>query len=100
MQPAHASMLFQSERMMDIAVWDSILKTMNAQEAMHWKICSMCGQDPSFLEGMYALWVVANYYQHLIDVVSHKDIVCTKTTKTNHNRSSCQYCQICPSSTI
>jgi len=40
MRPAHASMLFQSERTMDIAIWDSIPKTTNAQEAMgstaHW----------------------------------------------------------------
>ena len=70
MRPAHASMLFQSERTMDIVIWDSIPKTTNAQEAMHWKIYSMCGRDHSFLEGMYALWAVANYYQRLMDAVS------------------------------
>jgi hypothetical protein len=70
MRPAHASMLFQSERVMDIRIWDSIPKTTNAQEAMHWKIYSMCGRDHSFLEGMYALRAVANYYQRLMDAVS------------------------------
>ncbi|KIM36003.1 hypothetical protein M413DRAFT_32045 [Hebeloma cylindrosporum] len=70
MRPAHASMLFQLERKMEIEIWDSIPKTTNAQESMHWKFYSMCGRDHSFLEGMYALWAVATYYQHLLNAVS------------------------------
>jgi hypothetical protein len=35
MRPAHASMLFESERKMDVQIWDSLPKTTNAEEAMH-----------------------------------------------------------------
>jgi len=70
MRPAHASMLFKSERKMDIEVWNSIPKTTNAQEAMHWKFYCMCRRDHPFLEGMYALFGVAEYYQRLWDAVS------------------------------
>ncbi|KAF8810586.1 hypothetical protein BYT27DRAFT_7221923 [Phlegmacium glaucopus] len=70
MRPAHASMLFKSERKMEIEIWDSIPKTTNTQEAMHWKLYCMCGRDHAFLEGMYALFGVAEYYQCLWDAVS------------------------------
>ena len=40
MHPAHASMLFESEREMDVEIWESIPKTTNAEEVMHWKLYS------------------------------------------------------------
>lgn len=70
MRPAHASMLFQSERTMDVQIWDSLPNTTNAEEAMHWKLYSACGRDHSFMEGMNALYAVASHYQRLHDGVS------------------------------
>ena len=55
---------------MDIEIWDSIPKTTNAQEAMHWKLYCMCRYDHHFLEGMYALFGVAEYYKRLMDAIS------------------------------
>jgi len=70
MRPAHTSMLFRSDKKMDIEIWDSIPKTTNDQEAMHWKLYCMCGCDHHFLEGMYALFGVAEYYKRLMDAIS------------------------------
>ena len=70
MRPAHASMLFQSERTMDVQIWESLPNTTNAEEAMHWKLYSACGRDHSFMEGMNALYAVATHYQRLLDGVS------------------------------
>ena len=67
MCPAHASMLFESERQMDIEIWESIPKTTNAEEAMHWKLYSGCGRDHGFMEGMLSLYKVAEYYQRLLE---------------------------------
>jgi hypothetical protein len=69
MRPAHASMLFKSERVMDVQIWKSLPATNNAEEAMHWKLYSACGRDHQFLEGMNALYAVATHYQWLIDGV-------------------------------
>ena len=63
MRPAHASMLFESEREMDVEIWESIPKTTNAEEAMHWKLYCACGYDHEFLKGMYSLYAVAIYYE-------------------------------------
>lgn len=60
-------MLFESERQMDIEIWDSIPKTTNAEEAMHWKLYSGCGRDHGFMEGMLSLYKVAEYYQRLLE---------------------------------
>lgn len=65
MRPAHASMLFESERKMDIEIWDSIPDTNNAEEAMNWKLYSACGRDHAFLEGMRNLYAVAHYYERM-----------------------------------
>ena len=70
MRPVHASMLFKSERVMDLQIWKSLPATNNAEEAMHWKLYSACGRDHRFLEGMNALYAVATHYQRLIDGVS------------------------------
>jgi hypothetical protein len=70
MRPAHATMLFESERNMDVTIWDSLPKTTNAEEAMHWKLYSACGRDHSFMEGMNSLFAVATHYQRLFDGVS------------------------------
>ena len=64
MCPAHASMLFESERKMDIDLWNSLPPDNNAKESMHWKLYSACGRDHDFLEGMYSLHAVAIYYEH------------------------------------
>jgi hypothetical protein len=66
-RPAHASMLFESERKMDIDLWDSLPPDNNPEEAMHWKLYSACGRDHEFLEGMYSLHAVAIYYERLHD---------------------------------
>jgi hypothetical protein len=49
MRPAHASMLFESEREMDLKIWESLPPTNNAEEAMHWKLFSACRRDHAFL---------------------------------------------------
>jgi hypothetical protein len=60
-------MLFESERKMDIEIWESIPKTTNAEEAMHWKLYSACGRDHGFIEGMLSLYKVAEYYERLLE---------------------------------
>ena len=67
MRPAHARMLFESECQMDIEIWESIPKTTNAEEVMHWKLYSGCGRDHGFMEGMLSLYKAAEYYQRLLE---------------------------------
>ena len=55
MCPSHAAMLFESERKMDVEIWEGFPKTTNAEEAMHPKFYKACGCDHTFLEGMNAL---------------------------------------------
>jgi len=76
MRPGHASMLFESERTMDVQIWDSLPNTTNAEEAMHWKLYSACGRDHNFMEGMNALHAVAIHYQRLLDGVSRECGTC------------------------
>jgi hypothetical protein len=63
--PAHASMLFESQRIMDIRIWELIHETNNAEEAMNWKLYVATGCDHSFFEGLNALYGIAVYYQQL-----------------------------------
>lgn len=65
MRESHATMLFTSERRMDSDIWDSIPATTNAEEAMHWKLYCAAGRKHPMMEGMEALYKVAEYYQRL-----------------------------------
>lgn len=56
MQPSSASMLFESHRMMDINLWNSLPATTNAEEAMHFRIKMAIGYDMSFLDGLDGLY--------------------------------------------
>jgi hypothetical protein len=60
LRPAHASILFESQRVMDIAIWDSIPDSTNAEEAMHWKLYSAAGRNHNFFEGLRSLYAVAS----------------------------------------
>ncbi|KAF8956646.1 hypothetical protein BDZ97DRAFT_1925337 [Flammula alnicola] len=71
-RPVHASMLFESERKMDIELWKSLPLDNNPEEAMHWKLYSACGRDHEFLEGMYSLHAVAIYYEHIYDAAASR----------------------------
>ncbi|KAF9539193.1 hypothetical protein CPC08DRAFT_731147 [Agrocybe pediades] len=64
---AKASMLFESERAMDITIWESMPSTTNAEESLHWKLYSACGRDHEFLEGMYTLQGVTAYYERIYE---------------------------------
>ncbi|KAF9547111.1 hypothetical protein CPC08DRAFT_648853 [Agrocybe pediades] len=66
-RPSHATMLFESERAMDIDIWESMPSTTNAEESLHWKLYSACGRDHEFLEGMYALQGVTAYYERIYE---------------------------------
>ncbi|KAF5323682.1 hypothetical protein D9619_012867 [Psilocybe cf. subviscida] len=70
LRPAHARMLFASKREMDIAIWESIPETTNAEEAMHWKLYSGCGRDHDFLSGIKALQAFAEYYDLMFEMES------------------------------
>lgn len=72
MRPSHASLLFESERKMDIDLWNSIPDTNNAEESMHWKLYSACGRDHLFLEGIHSLYSVAAYYEKLYNAATSK----------------------------
>jgi hypothetical protein len=48
---------------MDIAIWDAIPTTTNAEEAMHWKLYAARGRNHLFMEGLRALYSVAAYYE-------------------------------------
>ncbi|KAF9529541.1 hypothetical protein CPB83DRAFT_882745 [Crepidotus variabilis] len=63
LRDSHASMLFELQRKMDPAIWDSIPETTNAEEAMHFKLYSACGRDHTFIEGLKSLYAVLLYYQ-------------------------------------
>jgi hypothetical protein len=72
MRPSHAAMLFKTERIMDIDLWDSILNTNNAEEAMNWKLYAACGRNHTFLEGLRSLYAVSGYYKRLSAAESSK----------------------------
>ena len=72
MRPSVASMLFESERKMDIELWESLPMDNNAEESMHWKLYSACGRNHEFLEGMHGLYAVAVYYERLHVAASGK----------------------------
>ncbi|KAF5310768.1 hypothetical protein D9619_008108 [Psilocybe cf. subviscida] len=61
-QPSHAQMLFESERRMDLDIWDSIPSTTNAEEAMHWTLYCGFGRKHEFFTGLRAL---ARFIQHI-----------------------------------
>ena len=65
LRPAHASILFESQRVMDIAIWDSIPDTTNAEEAMHWKLYSAAGKNHSFFERLRSLRAVSQHFELL-----------------------------------
>jgi hypothetical protein len=64
-RPSHASMLFKSQREMDINIWESIPDTNNAEESMNWKFYAACGRDHSLMEGLRSIHAVALYYERL-----------------------------------
>lgn len=66
-RPEHASMLFESEREMDIKIWRSLPNTTNAEEAMHWKMYSAAGRDHLFMEGLKAMYGVAVYFERMYE---------------------------------
>ena len=70
MCPSHAAMLFESERKMDIEIWEGLPNTTNA-EAMHAKFYKACGCDHTFLEGMNALYALAAYFERLFQAATH-----------------------------
>lgn len=72
LRPAHASMLFESQRIMDINIWESIPETNNAEEAMNWKLYAATSHDHSFFEGLNALYGIAVYYQRLYEQETSK----------------------------
>lgn len=65
MLPAHAQMLFPSHRIMNLALWNSIPDTTNAEEAMHWKLYAALGKLWALLNGLKALYKFAEHYRHL-----------------------------------
>jgi hypothetical protein len=67
LRPAHASMLFESQMLMEPEIWESIPETTNVEEAMHWKLYSAAGRRHPFFEGLNALYAVAVYYSRLFD---------------------------------
>ena len=67
LQSAHASILFESQRIMDIAIWDSIPDTMNAEEAMHRKLYAAAGKNHTFFEGLCSLRAVSQHYEQLYE---------------------------------
>ena len=67
LRPAHASILFESQRIMDIAIWDSIPDTTNAEEAMHWKLYAAAGKNHTFFEGLRSLQAVSHHYEQLYE---------------------------------
>ena len=72
MCPSVGSMLFESERKMDIELWESLLMDNNAEELMHRKLYSRCGCNHKILEGMHGLYAVAVYYEQLHVAASGK----------------------------
>lgn len=67
MRPSVASMLFESARKMDIDIWESIPDDNNAEEAMHWRLYRACGRNHELIEGLYALYKVAIYFEKQYD---------------------------------
>ena len=70
MRPSHASILFESEKKMDVEIWERLPSTTNAEEAMHAKFYKACGRDHAFLEGMNALYAFALHFERLFQAVT------------------------------
>lgn len=70
MRPAHASMLFESERKMNVEIWEGLPSTTNSEEAMHAKFYKACGCNHTFLEGMNVLYAFALHFEHLFRAVT------------------------------
>ncbi|KDR77754.1 hypothetical protein GALMADRAFT_138815 [Galerina marginata CBS 339.88] len=66
----HATMLFKTEHIMDIDIWESIPPTNNPKEAMNWKLYAACGRDHACLECLRCLFAVAAYYQRILEAES------------------------------
>jgi len=65
LRPAHASILFESQRVMDVVIWDSIPDTTNAEEAMHWRLYAAAGKNHDFFEGLECLRAVSQHFEQL-----------------------------------
>ncbi|KAJ7719113.1 hypothetical protein B0H16DRAFT_1336930, partial [Mycena metata] len=76
MLPAHACMLFPSFRVMDVALWEKIPETTNAEEAMHWKMYAGLGKSFGLLPGLKALVAFAEYYRTQFDAKKRRFISC------------------------
>ncbi|KAL1715944.1 hypothetical protein EV715DRAFT_293655 [Schizophyllum commune] len=58
-----ARMVFESQREMDIELWNSLPETTNAEESLHNKIYKGIGKDFTLMEGLNALWLFADGLQ-------------------------------------
>lgn len=65
LRPSHAPMIFQSQIVMDAFIWASIPDTTNAEEAMHWRLYCGAGRDHELIQGLYALYSMARYFERL-----------------------------------
>ncbi|KAJ8080754.1 hypothetical protein PM082_017588 [Marasmius tenuissimus] len=63
MRKEHATMLFASAQHMDPALWESILKTTNSAESMHWRLYSAVGRRHELISGIYVLYKVAGSFE-------------------------------------
>lgn len=84
-RPAHASMLFDAHRKMDITIWDSIPDTTNAEEAMNWKLYAAAGRNHALMEGLHSLYAVAAYYERLYRETLSKSLHCSCCTSSLTN---------------
>ena len=83
MRPEHASMLFESQRRMEPALWDALPETTNAEEAMHFKIYKAVDKNHSFMDGMRALLAFLRYFEGQIAGESGK-LYSIIATSANH----------------
>jgi hypothetical protein len=75
LRPAHASMLFESQKVMDPKIWESIPDTTNAEEAMNWKLYSAAGRNHDFFNGLNGLYAVGVYYTNLYSAHTRKLLI-------------------------
>ena len=79
LRPAHASMLFESQKVMDPKIWNAIPDTTNAEEAMHWKLYSAAGRNHDFFNGLNGLYAVAVYYGNLYNAYDRELFITSKS---------------------
>ncbi|KAH6884754.1 hypothetical protein BKA70DRAFT_1124602, partial [Coprinopsis sp. MPI-PUGE-AT-0042] len=63
LRPEVARRLFESQRIMEPALWKSLPESSNAEESLHWQFYAAQGKDHGVIEGFGALYAIAQAFE-------------------------------------